>query len=83
MTEDVVLQGNPRLPEDLTSDLQEYRYRARLQQLGAREHLNDSEAWKPGRAYALVSAARRTGGQESNWHLRIDRYFELEGIAGG
>ena len=83
VTEDVVLQGNPRLPDDLTSDLQEYQYRARLQHLGEREHLTDSEAWSRAAYGVLLSAARHTGGRESNWHLRIDRYFESEGVGRG
>jgi plasmid maintenance system antidote protein VapI len=82
VSEDTVLQGNPRLPHQLIADLQEHRHRARLDQLASKRHLSDSQAWNTAAYGALLSAARHTGGEEASWHLRIGRFFESEGIRG-
>lgn len=81
VTEETILHSNPRLPDELRADLQEYRHRGQLQRLAARQHLKDSEAWSLAAYGVLASAARHTGGKETGWHLRIDRYFESEGVA--
>lgn len=80
ISEHEVLHGNPRLPDDLAEALHEHRHRAQLRDLASRRRLNDSEAWSTAAYGTLLTAARHTGGRENGWHLRIDRFFDSEGI---